>query len=582
LRTLIHTFGALCLLALPLHAQLGAAYERTADGWVLNENGRSFMVDSQVVSLRFASDALGSSEAAAQRLVELAGQHSELAGLSILRSNRLGVHDLQLPAGADPIAMVAALRLHGGVEFAEPNTFGSYTATPNDASFGSQWNLSNSGQSGGTNGADVEAVAAWDIQDGDPSVIIGVLDSGTQWNHPDLATNIWANSDEVINGADSDGNGFIDDIRGWDFDGNDNDPSGSFFHGTFVAGNVAAVSNNGTGIAALAGGAVDGQGCSIMALNVGSFSPNGAVLDDAIIYAADNGARVITLSLTVGQTSAIDAAVDYAHDVKGVFIDCAAGNNGSSVGYPANQPKIMAVASTNHNDSKSGFSNPGPQVEVSAPGENVLSTDLSGNYTTSSGTSFAAPHVAALAGLLFSEDPSQTNAGVRALIRATADDVATPGFDNGTGDGRINALTALQNLRGFVGGQALNYGAGVPGFNGQTPTISTRNGVPTLGNSSFGLILGSARPGATTYCLLSLGSDSAPFAGGTLLVDLSLPSTMISVHTVSGAGTALRPLGIPNNASFLGVQAFSQWAVVDVDGPAGYALSPGLDLIVGS
>jgi len=558
--------------------QVLSEFERTADGWVLHENGQQFRVDPSVVSLRFVDRAANVGD----RLAAMGEVNPILAGLRVLRANRLGVVDVQLGAGADPILVSEAIRSQQGVEFAEPNTMGEYTATPDDTDFGTQWNLSNTGQSGGTPGADVSAVDAWDIQDGDPSVVIGVLDSGTQWDHPDLASNIWSNSGETVNGVDSDGNGFVDDIRGWDFDGNDNDPNGSFFHGTFVAGCVAASSDNGQGIAALAGGAVDGQGCSIMPLNVGSSFPIGSILDDAILYAADNGAKVITLSLSVGTSSAIDAAVDYAADVKGVFIDCASGNNGPSVAYPANLPKIMAVASTNHLDSKSGFSNPGAEVEVAAPGESVLSTNLGGGYTTSSGTSFAAPHVAALAGLLFSEDNTVTASAVRSIIRATADDVSTVGFDTGTGDGRINAHEALLALTGGgIAGQALSYGAGTPGFGGQTPEIGTRSGVPTLGDSAFGITLRDARPSSQAYNLLSLASTSVSAEGGIFLVDLSTPPVSVTIFVTSAAGVALRSLPIPNDPSFSGLQAYSQWVIVDPDGPAGYAFSDGLDIIIG-
>ncbi len=565
--------------AAPAAAQAAGNFQLTPGGWIQQDGAHSHLVDPQVVSVRFLDGATQVGE----RLAAFGAADGLLEGLSIVRSNRLGIVDLALPEGADPLLVVAALRAQAGVDFAEPNTLGEYTATPNDTSYSSQWNLKNTGQSGGTPGADVDAEAAWDIQDGEASVIIAVLDSGTQWTHTDLASSIWSNPGETLNGLDSDSNGFVDDVRGWDFDGNDNDPTGSFFHGTFVAGCVAASSNNGQGIAALAGGAADGVGCTVMPLNVGNFSPNGAVLDDAIIYAADNGARVITLSLSVGTTSAIDAAVIYAADVKGVFIDCASGNGGSSVAYPANLSRIMAVASTNRNDTKSGFSNPGPEVEVAAPGEDVMSTDLGGGYTLSSGTSFAAPHVAALAGLLFSEDPAATAAGVRAIIRATADDVGASGFDTGTGDGRINAKNALLALSGgFVFGQAVNYGSGVAGMGGVTPSIGTSGGAPSQDDPGFAITMRGGRPSSVAYNLLSLGALNAPFEGGTLLVDLSLPSASVAAIATSANGAATRPLPIPDDVIFVGVQAFSQWIVVDVDGPAGFSFTDGLDLIVGS
>jgi subtilisin family serine protease len=277
-------------------------------------------------------------------------------------------------------------------------------------------------------------------------VIIAVIDSGTEYYHDDLQPNMWTNEDEIENnGVDDDSNGFIDDYRGWDFANGDNDPVGPYEHGTLVAGIVSGRRNNFEGIAGIAGGDFFSQGCQIMGLGVGDFFPDGSAIDDAIIYATDMGAQVITLSLSVSSSSAIDAAIEYAV-AEGVFIDCAAGNNGPSVGYPASHPDVMAVAATDHDDEVAGFSNPGPEVEVAAPGVDILSTSENGGYDESSGTSFAAPQVAGVAGLMFSLGPCVTAEDVRQTLIDTAVDIEAPGFDLDTGHGRIDAFAALQAL----------------------------------------------------------------------------------------------------------------------------------------
>ena len=374
----------------------------------------------------------------------------DLATLVPLRRNRLGIFDVAIPDG-DPTRWCELVFSTGLVKYAEVSTIGVYTATANDPLYPQQWALNNTGQTGGTPGADIKAEAAWDVTSGTAAIQVAVLDSGTSIDHVDLAANVWHNEDEIPgNGVDDDNNGFIDDWEGWDFGNNNNDPRSNSFHGTHVTGIINAVSNNNIGISGLAGG-LDGPGVQGMALAVGESAPIGSILDDALIYAADNGADVVTMSLVVGETSAINDALDYAYNTKDVFIDCAAGNGPSSVGYPARRSEVMAVASSDHNDNRSPFSNTGPELEVTAPGSNILSTQLNNSYGTSSGTSFAAPYVAALAGLIRGLNPGSTAPEVRQLLMDTADDIGPVGFDNLTGWGRINAFQAV-SLAGLSDG----------------------------------------------------------------------------------------------------------------------------------
>jgi hypothetical protein len=563
----------------PVAAPQAQQAVRLGDAWFLAEQGVLYPVDGEVISARFAPGIAGLAGLLARVPAEV---RAELAGLAVVRSNALGIVDLQLPAGADPVDMVARLAATGLVDFAELNASGTYGGIPNDPQFFAQWSLHNTGQSGGTPDADVDAPEAWDSIGGAPSVVVAVLDSGSEHTHSDLAANIWHNPGEVPgNSTDDDGNGFVDDTIGWNFDSNHNNPAGFFFHGTAVAGVVGAVGNNGIGIAGLAGGGTAGAACRVMPLNCGSFSPNTAVIDDAVLYAANNGARVITLSLQLPYTQAVTDAIAFAVNVKGCFVDCAAGNNGPDVTFPANLPTVMAVASTNRFDVKSFFSNPGLDVEVAAPGEQILMLDLGNGYLTSDGTSFAAPLVAALAGLVFAANPALTAADVRQILRDTADDVGPPGFDNGTGFGRINAVAAITAAGSGVLGKTVVYGTGLAGFEGQTPIITAEGGTPKIGNEAFVVTLRRARPSSPAGFAIGVAQAALPFKGGTLLVDLDGLSAMV-LHTTSATGAATMPLPIGLDPAFAGLELDAQWLVLDEDAVAGVALSAGLEITVGS
>ncbi|MFT5155256.1 MAG: serine protease, partial [Planctomycetota bacterium] len=398
-------------LAFPLFFLCPAAAALASDVELIKENGQwiqrdsmggNYVVNPDVISLRWRAPI----ETQDQLITHLNTEQNPLVEsvslLNTLRTNRLGISDLQLAEGQDPVEMVAALEATGLFEFVTVNTFGEWIGVPNDAQYPNQYALNNTGQTGGSSGADIGAEDMWDIETGDPSVRIAVLDSGTDIFHPDLAPNRWEKLADPINGVDDDANGFIDDFYGWDFGDGDNDVVSSSFHGTFVAGIVAARTDNGIGISGVAGGFGANDGCTIMPVPVGSSFPDGSILDDAILYAADEGARIITLSLSVGPSAAIDAAVTSATIGSGVWINNASGNSGGSnnVGYPAYLPEITAVGSTNDNGAVSGFSSGGPQVFICAPGEEVLSTNLGNGYGISSGTSFASPHIAGIVGLM--------------------------------------------------------------------------------------------------------------------------------------------------------------------------------------
>ncbi|MCP3916441.1 MAG: S8 family serine peptidase [bacterium] len=512
------------LAPLALSQNLAQRYEQEGDTLYRIETTGRFQVDPELVTARFLSP-----------ITDLAGFQASLPanapqvlfGLESVRSNRLGIHDLRVPEGTNVLEVVRAMRQTGFVDFAEENTFGRYDIDPNDNDYGVQWGLKNTGQSGGTVDGDIDADQAWDIVTGDSSVIVAVLDSGTSISHPDLSSTTWHNLAETPgNGQDDDNNGYIDDVDGWDFANNNNSVPGSFWHGTFVTGIVNAQTNNNIGIAGVAGGFNGGDACLAMACGVGDSFPVGSVLDDAIIYAADNGARVITMSLSVGSSSAINNALDYARNTRGLFIDCAAGNGGGSVSYPATNVNVAAVAATNRFDNRASFSNQGPQLSVAAPGQDIRSTQNSNGYGYSDGTSFSAPHVAGTVGLMLSVDPtlSISPEAIEHVLQTTADDIGAAGFDNQTGWGRINAHAAVMAI---LNGDCNNNGVfDYDDIDSGSSQDANGNGTPDECECTGG---------AVNYCVganNSTGAGGAVSWGGSTSVannDLVLQATQLPV-----------------------------------------------------
>jgi subtilisin family serine protease len=286
---------------------------------------------------------------------------------------------------------------------------------------------------------------AWDITTGDAR-LIAVVDTGVDLSHPDLRDKIWTNPGEIPdNGIDDDHNGYIDDARGWNFVRNNNQPEDDYGHGSQVAGIAAASTDNKIGMAGVSWPA------SIMPLKALDNRGEGTFADvaSAIIYAADNGARIINLSLggSVSSTTILDA-VTFAQS-HGSLLIAAAGNAGAAgVEYPAALPGVMAAASTTSQDTRSLFSNYGPEMTVAAPGENILSTSYGDRYVLGlMGTSMSAAHVSGLAALVWSVRPEWDASQVAHIITETAHDIASPGWDVYTGWGRIDAYRAALAAR---------------------------------------------------------------------------------------------------------------------------------------
>jgi len=306
----------------------------------------------------------------------------------------LGIQHMKLRPGMKVDAALFSLRQTSNVEYAEPNYIYRALAMPNDPQFDQLWGLHNTGGTGGTVDADIDAPEAWDIHTGSTDVVIAVTDTGIDFAHPDIGNglnaNIWTNDAEVNGtpGVDDDGNGYIDDRRGWDFVGGDNSPTDYFHdfmgnagHGTHVAATIAALGNNSVGITGV------NWHASIMPLRI--LGANGltdtARIIEAIVYAADNGAKVINASWGGGgHSQALYDAISYANDSGCLFV-AAAGNGGDdAIGddndltpfYPASYdlPNIIAVAATDHNNILGDFSNYGAaSVHVAAPGVQIRS-----------------------------------------------------------------------------------------------------------------------------------------------------------------------------------------------------------------
>jgi cysteine-rich repeat protein len=328
------------------------------------------------------------------------------------------------------------------IEYVEPDYLVKPTVIPNDPSFGGLYGM-----------AMIQAPAAWDITRG-TDVLIGVIDTGVDYNHPDLAANIWTNPGEVVgNGIDDDNNGYVDDIHGYDWVNDDADPMDDGFHGTHVAGTIAAAGNNGLGVVGL------NWTARIMALKFlpgsGSGSTSDAIL--AVQYATQMGARLTNNSWGGGGNSqALRDAIRAAEAANSLFV-AAAGNDASSEAlYPARYDleNIVSVAATDQNDVIARFSNfNATSVDLGAPGVDILSTyptaHPNGPYAIISGTSMASPHVAGVAGLIWALRPALSTEDVKQIILSSVSPNASLAGKTVTG-GRLNAFAALALANGWV------------------------------------------------------------------------------------------------------------------------------------
>lgn len=367
--------------------------------------------------------------------------------------------------------------------YAEHNFLAETSATvqqaippPNDPLYSQQWYLPK-----------IESSQAWasitNITNLSSAPVIAVIDTGVQWNHQDLANNIWINTGEIPNNnLDDDTNGFIDDVRGWDFvetihpcyagedcSVEDNDPNDFQGHGTHVAGIAGAVTNNNLGVAG-----VCANFCKIMPVRAGFAYVSGEGLleyDDiaqSLVYAADNGANVVSMSFGGMNSNLMQNAINYAYN-RGVVLVAAAGNSGDNfplMAYPAALSNVIAVGATDQNDMQTRFSNFGAWVDIAAPGLDIFSTisptsPMNSNpqnppycananecYLQLSGTSMAAPVISGVVGLLLAKNPALTQNEVLTIIHSSHDPIDHPAFYLGLG--RTNLFKTVSNSNGGI------------------------------------------------------------------------------------------------------------------------------------
>lgn len=349
---------------------------------------------------------------ASEQLVRtVIGQHG---GTVLKKIGGINAFVISVPEAAAP-QIQRALDATGVFTFVEPDSLGHSGSTPNDPDYPSQWHL-------GT----IQASTAWNVTQGSFSTSIAIVDSGVYSAHPDLFAKI---------------------VPGWNFLTASSNTADDLGHGTAVAGTAAAMTGNATGVAGVC------WNCSIMPLVVLNSSDYATYSDiaSAITYAADHGSRIINVSIGGSSSSStLQSAVTYAWN-KGAVVFASAMNNSSSTPYyPAACDYAVAVSATEPNDTLASFSNYGNWISVSAPGDNILTTQSDGSYGYWYGTSFASPIAAATAALMLSVNPALSAPNLVNMLEQTATDLGAPGFDPYFGWGRINASSAVSAAKNSV------------------------------------------------------------------------------------------------------------------------------------
>ena len=509
-------------------------------------------------------------------------------GLALISSNPiLEYYRYRLPQGMTVAEALRRLRGDQRLQYVEPNYIVYLHAVPNDSFYDNYQSVTTDLQKWYFDGIgadrNLNAEAAWDIVTGRSDVVVAIIDSGIDLDHPDLAANIWTNPGEIPgNGSDDDGNGFVDDVNGWDFYFGDNDPNpdlgngidddgvsgpdSNTFHGTFAAGCAGAVTNNGTGVA---GAAWD---CSLMAIKI--FTDDGGAftsdIADGITYAGANGADVINMSFGGGGfSSTVNNAVSFAFSQGSVLLASAGNGNSSAAQFPASYTNVISVGASDSGsalgggsgdiDGRASFSQYGTAaVDVVAPGSDLVSTAVnsvangnagSATYFISSGTSFSCPTVAGLAALLVARardlGTTLSNADVVNIIQTQTVDLPDDPNDspNGgstwDGQGRVDFLAAVNAVQG--GGPTndppvANAGPNQNGDTGQTLTFdgtgsSDPNGDPLTyswnfgdGTNGSGAVVTHAYASAGTYIVTLTVDDGQATDSDTATVTVSNPT----------------------------------------------------------
>lgn len=442
-----------------------------------------------------------------------------------------------------------AIRADESVAYAEPNYLLSASVVPNDPSYPVQYGMTK-----------IAAPQAWDLQTG-TNVVVAVIDTGVDYNHPDLAANIWTNTREIAgNGVDDDGNGYIDDVRGWDFVQNDNTPMDLNDHGTHVSGVIAGIGNNAAGISGV------NWRAKIMPVRFMDAIGQGSTINaiKALNYAVANGARISNSSwggpaFSQALFDAIQAAGGKGH----VFVAAAGNstaNNDTTPEYPSSYKlaNIISVAATDRNDVLAAFSNFGKaSVDVAAPGVGIYSTVRNGAYKNLSGTSMAAPFVTGLGTLLLAQKANLTVAEVVNAMTATGNVDVIAGLSGKViSGGRINAFKAVSSV------------VPVPVVNPTTPVTTTPPAITPP--ASTGPAVLSVSPGSVQIAVGSGQQFTA--SGGTAPYTWAVNNSAVgTISSTTGVFSAVA-LGSVNVTARDATLKASAPVTVEV---AGMAIAPG-------
>jgi len=383
----------------------------------------------------------------------------------------------------EPNAVVSMPPLDAGEALEAPGTTAVF---PNDPRFTMHWNLHNTGQNGGTVDADIDAPEAWDVETGG-SVLVAILDTGIAYDHPDLAANVFINPNETVNGLDDDGNGYVDDTRGWNCVAQTNDAGDDNGHGTGVAGIIAAVGNN----------AVGGVGVSwsarLMPVKVLASNGSGTLADiiQGIEYAAAMGARVIDGGFTAPSAyESLRLAIEACGSLYVAPAGNSAGNSDTSPLYPGSfdLDNVISVAATTRTDTRASFSNYGAtSVDLGAPGATIPTTTRPAGYIDLSSTSMSAAHVAGALCLLWSMAPGLPDPSAKALLLSSVDPLAALQGKTVSG-GRLNVSNLLAQVAGVDAGAA-------------GPSIRLRANQPNPFRSSTTIAFDLERPGDVSLAI---------------------------------------------------------------------------------
>lgn len=465
----------------------------------------------------------------------------------VLRKNKLGYVDIEIPDSIDIMDYYNELYLkYPSIENIELNSEMKLHFTPNDTHLSSQWYLNT-----------IHAYDAWNVTLGSPNITVAVIDYGIWWSHEDLGLgsnnyqnvllnpneDTWSNASSPTTGnhIDDDNNGYIDDWKGWNFVSSNNDTRASHYHGTMVSGIIAAKTNNGVGIAGIAGGNST-AGVKIMGISVGytdgygNDRVDGSLVDDAIIYAVDNGAKVINMSFgSIDSQAAIQSAVNYAVN-NGVILVASSGNidnsGNTSIRYPAKYTNVIAVGATDMNNNRASFSFYGAELDCVAPGVQIYSTTTN-SYMSADGTSFAAPQVSGIAALILSVNPNLSALQVRNIIESTAQKVG--GYTYSGTSGRTNGTWNNQMGYGLVDAKAAVLKAldlNISGPSNLCPADGTSNysisNLPSGATVSWSCSGKLGIVGSTTGTTCDVKGTTG--GGGSVLADVNIGGTTTRIY----------------------------------------------------